>query len=555
MSDDTQGPGPKTQDPRPQGPASADASTSAKATADKSAGKPIPAPSLDGAAEWLNVAAPIDLAQLRGKVVLLDFWTYGCINCMHILRDLKTLQERFADELVVIGVHSPKFTNERSAENLKRILIRYEIEHPVANDADHQIWRRYGVQFWPTRVIIDPAGNVVGTALGEGNLEGFANAIRTVIRVFDDPSTPLPDGSPATSLRAGRINRARLPLDLERYRHADRPLLYPGKILADRETDRLFIADSNHNRIVVTSLVGRVIDTVGSGLQGDGDGIFSQARFYRPQGLALDPSTPLPDGSPATSLRAGDGLLYVADTGNHQIRVIDFQARTVHTLDIARLNSPWDLALKTGILIVAMAGPHQIWVIDLLHDQAYPYAGTGEEDRRDGAVGEAAFAQPSGLAIDRDTLFVADAESNTIRSVALPPSNLVTTVAGGNLFDFGDRDGAGDHARLQHPLGVAMYDGRVVIADTYNHKIKMLDPASGEVTTIAGTGQPGHVDGAASRAQFYEPGGVAVAGHIAYIADTNNHAVRTIDLRSSTVATLTLEGLAPPAAWSYLRQR
>jgi DNA-binding beta-propeller fold protein YncE len=484
---------------------------------------PIPAPSLDGAAEWLNVASPIDLAQLRGKVVLLDFWTYGCINCMHILRDLKTLEERFADELVVIGVHSPKFTNERSAENLKRILIRYEIEHPVANDADRQIWRRYGVQFWPTRVIIDPAGNLVGTALGEGNLEGFANAIRTVIRVFDE---------------RGEIDRTALPLDLERSRHADRPLLYPGKLLADGETDRLFIADSNHNRIVVTSLAGRVIETVGSGLQGDGDGIFSQARFYRPQGLALD-----------------DTLLYVADTENHQVRVIDFQARAVHTLDIARLNSPWDVALKTGILIVAMAGPHQIWVIDLLHDQAYPYAGTGEEERRDGAVGEAAFAQPSGLAIDRDTLFVADAESNTIRSVALPPSNLVTTVAGGNLFDFGDQDGAGDHARMQHPLGIAMHDGRVVIADTYNHKIKMLDPASGEVTTIAGTGQPGHVDGAASRAQFYEPGGVAVAGHIAYIADTNNHVVRTIDLHSSTVATLTLEGLAPPAAWSYLRQR
>ena len=511
----------KQPQPEPQGPASAEASTFAKATADKTADRPIAAPSLDGAAEWLNVASPIALEQLRGKVVLLDFWTYGCINCMHVLRDLKTLEARFPDELVVIGVHSPKFTNERSVDNLKRILIRYEIEHPVANDADHQIWRRYGVQFWPTRVIVDPAGNLVGTALGEGNLEGFTNAIRTVIRVF-----------------AGRINRSRLALDLERSRHADRPLLYPGKLLADGETDRLFIADSNHNRIIVTSLAGRLIDTVGSGLQGDGDGIFSQARFYRPQGLALD-----------------DNLLYVADTENHQVRVIDFQARAVHTIDIPRLNSPWDVALKTGILIVAMAGPHQIWVIDLLHDQAYPYAGTGEEERRDGAVSEAGFAQPSGLAIDRDTLFVADAESNTIRSVALPPSNLVTTVAGGNLFDFGDRDGAGDHARLQHPLGIAMHDGRVVIADTYNHKIKMLDPASGKVTTIAGTGQPGHVDGDASRAQFYEPGGVAVAGHIVYIADTNNHAVRTIDLHSSTVATLTLEGLAPPAAWSYLRQR
>ena len=175
-------------------------------------------------------------------------------------------------------------------------------------------------------------------------------------------------------------------------------MLYPGKVLADERSGRLFIADSNHNRIVVSSLDGKLIEVIGSGLQGDNDGIFSQARFYRPQGLALD----------------RDDQLYVADTENHQIRVVDFQARAVHTVagtgkqgawggeggDAMRidLNSPWDLALKPGILIVAMAGPHQIWVIDLLHDQAYPYAGTGEEARRDGAVNAATFAQPSGLA-------------------------------------------------------------------------------------------------------------------------------------------------------------
>ena len=491
--------------------------------------EPLRAPDLDGAAEWLNVAAPVSMAQLRGKVVLIDFWTYGCVNCMHVLRDLKALEDRFRDELVVIGVHSPKFTNERSSDNLRRILVRYEIEHPVANDAHHVLWRRYGVQAWPTRVIIDPAGNVVGTAMGEGNFDGFVKAIRAVIRVFDE---------------RGQINRAPLPLELERSRHADRPLLYPGKILADAGRKRLFIADSNHNRIVVTSLTGDVLETIGSGLPGDGDGIFSQARFNRPQGLALDA---------ATSLETGGPMLYVADTGNHQVRAVDFQLRAVHTLDVSDLKSPWDIALRTGILIVAMAGPHQLWVIDLLHDRAYPYAGTGEEARRDGTVGQAAFAQPSGLALDGDTLYVADAEANVIRAVALPPVNTVTTLAGGDLFDFGDRDDTGDAARLQHPLGVAVYDRRVIIADTYNHKIKMLDPQTRRVWTIAGTGVPGHSDGGGSRAQFHEPGGVAVADHTLFVADTNNHAVRTIDLRSFVVSTLALEGLAPPAAWSYLR--
>ena len=483
--------------------------------------EPIAAPDLDGATAWLNVAAPISMAQLRGKVVVLDFWTYGCINCMHVLRDLKALEERFRDELVVIGVHSPKFTNERSSDNLKRILVRYEIEHPVANDANHVLWRRYGVQAWPTRVIVDPAGNLVGTAMGEGNLEGFANAIRTVIRVFD---------------QTGQINRAPLALDLERARHADRPLSYPGKVLADRASGRLFIADSNHNRIVVTSLAGQLIETIGSGLQGGADGIFSQARFHRPQGLALD-----------------GGALYVADTANDRIRVVDFQVRAVDTLDVSNLKSPWDLALKTGILIVAMAGPHQLWVVDLLHDRAYPYAGTGEEARRDGAVNESAFAQPSGLAIDGNVLYVADAESNSIRSVALPPANTVTTLAGGDLFEFGDTDGKGGAVRLQHPLGVAVHGGRVIIADTYNHKIKLLEPASGTVSTLAGTGAPGQADGNGARAQFHEPGGVAVCGDTVFVADTNNHAIRTIDVRSRLVSTLTLEGLAPPAAWSYLR--
>jgi DNA-binding beta-propeller fold protein YncE len=491
--------------------------------------EPIPAPDLAGVVDWLNVAAPISLADLRGKVVLLDFWTYGCVNCMHVLRDLKTLEERFPDELVVVGIHSPKFPNEGSTDNLRRILVRYQIEHPVANDANHVVWRRYGVQAWPTRVIIDPAGHLVGTAMGEGNLEGFVNAIRTVIRVFDE---------------RGEIDRSPLPLDLERARHADRSLLYPGKVLADQASGRLFIADSNHNRIVVTSLAGKVIETIGSGLQGEGDGIFLQARFNHPQGMALDSSTSLGTGGP---------MLYVADTGNDQIRAVDFEMRAVHTVDVSNLRSPWDLALKPGILIVAMAGPHQLWVIDLLHDRAYPYAGTGEETRRDGAVNAAAFAQPSGLAIDGDTLYVADAESNSIRAVALPPLNTVTTLAGGDLFDFGDQDGAGDAARLQHPLGVAVHDGRVMIADTYNHKIKMLDPASGNVSTIAGTGIPGHADGAASRAQFHEPGGVSAAGDTLFVADTNNHVIRTIDLRSFVVSTLTLEGLAPPAAWSYLR--
>jgi sugar lactone lactonase YvrE len=200
-----------------------------------------------------------------------------------------------------------------------------------------------------------------------------------------------------------------------------------------------------------------------------------------------------------------------------------------------------------------MAGPHQIWVVDLLHDRAYPYAGTGEEARKDGPVNVACFAQPSGLALDGNTLYIADAEANIVRALELPPGNTVTTIAGGDLFKFGDGDGKGDEVRLQHPLGVTVHAGRVFIADTYNHKIKMLDPATRQVTTLAGTGVAGHVDGPATTAQFFEPGGLSAGGKTLYVADTNNHAIRTIDLATKEVGTLVIARLTPPVTWSYLR--
>ncbi len=512
---------------------------SSDSSAAPSADNPISAPPLEGGTAWLNVARPLTWPDLRGKVVLLDFWTYGCINCMHLLPDLRALEERFARELVVIGVHSPKFTNERHTENLRRILVRYQIEHPVVNDAELRIWRAYSAQSWPTRVIVDPAGQLVGTAQGEGNLPGFVQAIATVVRVFDE---------------RGEMDRGSLPITLERDRLADSPLLFPAKVLADPASDRLYISDSNHNRIVIATQQGELIETIGSGLIGDADGIFSQARFHRPQGLALDRST-----------------LYVADTENHQIRAVNLDSRIVETVAgtgrqaigsseggeacEVDLNSPWDLALRPGILIVAMAGPHQLWVIDLVNGQAYPYAGSGHEARQDGAVADAAFAQPSGLALDGGTLFVADAESNVIRAVELPPVNLVTTVAGGDLFEFGDVDEAGDRARFQHPLGVAVHDGLVYVADTYNHKVRVLDPRTRRVRTLAGDGLSGAADGRATRARFAEPGGISAAGGRLFVADTNNHAIRTIEIASGEVKTLELGGLQPPSAWSYLTGR
>ena len=492
----------------------------------------VRAPELAGGRSWLNTDKPLSLAALKGKIVLLDFWTYGCVNCIHIIPDLKRLEAKYANNLVVIGVHSAKFDNEKETENIRRIILRYEIEHPVVNDADFKIWESYAVRAWPTQVLIDPAGYVVGAVSGEGHYEVLDNAIGQAIAEFR---------------KRGDLNEEPLKLALERARVGDLPLAFPGKVLADEKSDRLFIADSNHNRIVVTRLDGSLIETIGAGEPGLQDGSFEQARFYRPQGLALD----------------GD-LLYVADTSNHSIRRVDLKKRTVETvagtgqqgfpdvISFARatpLNSPWDLQLVGKALYIAMAGSHQIWRYDISMREVFPFAGSGREARLDGELSKAGFAQPSGLASDGQTLYVADSESNIIRAIKLPsPKSTVRTLVGGDLFDFGDRDGQGDHVRLQHPLGLAFIDGKILIADTYNHKIKLLDPEAGTVKSLFGTGKPGQTDGALP--SFYEPGGVSVARGKLYVADTNNHAVRVIDLKTRQAATLNIRGLQPPASSS-----
>jgi thiol-disulfide isomerase/thioredoxin/sugar lactone lactonase YvrE len=488
----------------------------------------VRAPEITGGRGWLNTDKPLSLAALKGKIVLLDFWTYGCINCIHIIPDLKKLEAKYANQLVVIGVHSAKFQNEKETENIRRIILRYEIEHPVYNDSEYAVWQSYGVRAWPTQVLIDPAGYLVGGVSGEGNYDVIDQAITKLI----------------TDFRAkGELNEEPLKLVLERAKVGDLPLAFPGKILADVKSDRLFIADSNHNRIVITRLDGTLVDTIGTGDTGAADGAFDKATFYRPQGLAL----------------AGDSL-YVADTENHLIRRVDLKSRNVETIagtgqqsreyfktgparSIA-LSSPWDLQLVDRVLYIAMAGPHQIWQLDLDKNEVSTFAGSGREARLDGSLQEAGFAQPSGIASDGKKLYVADSESNIIREIDLA-GGLVKTLVGGDLFEFGDVDGTADDVRLQHPLGVVTYGDKILIADTYNHKIKELDPKAEKVRSLFGTGKPGQADGPTP--SFYEPGGLTLANGNLYVADTNNHAIRVIDLKTKRASTLRLNGLTPPA--------
>lgn len=517
----------------------------------------IKAPGLDGGVAWINTAGPLELEQLRGKFVLLDFWTYCCINCMHVLPELKKLEAAYPRELVVIGVHSAKFDNEADSENIIKAVLRHGIEHPVVNDANHAIWNRFGVRSWPSILLIDPLGYAVLYRSGEFQFEQMNAVLREAIPYYR---------------KKGLLDETPLRFDLEAFKTTRTPLRFPGKILADETGNRLFIADSSHNRIVIATLDGKLLDVVGDGQVGARNGTFEQARFNHPQGMALRDTT-----------------LYVADTENHLLRKLDLKTRRVGTVAgtghqsrnpwpgleqslagnlilpqrwvgkprATALGSPWDLWIHDRDLYIAMAGPHQIWKMRLDGSEIGPYAGNGREDIVDGPLlprepyefGFASFAQPSGLASDGTWLYVADSEGSSIRAVPFDPKQKVRTVVGtahldyGRLFAFGDVDGRGPDVRLQHCLGVVWHDGLLYVADTYNDKIKSVDPLTGETTTIAG-GKAGSSD---DPPMFYEPAGISVAAGKLYVADTNNHLVRVIDLTDNfRVATLEIAGLAPP---------
>ena len=487
----------------------------------------VNAPDFPSGLEWLNTDRRISLRELRGKVVLLDFWTYCCINCMHIIPDLKRLEAKYPNQLVVIGVHSAKFTTEKGTDNIRQAILRYEIEHPVINDKDFDVWQSYAARAWPTLVLINPKGKVIGSHSGEGIYEMFDQAIGQTVEYF----------------RAqGAMNEEPIRFRLEKESAPPSLLSFPGKVLADEKSGRLFISDSNHNRIIVTSLDGTIQEVIGEGGIGVRDGSFAEAEFNHPQGVALDGET-----------------LYICDTENHLIRRADLKARTVETLvgtgqqarrfnepgvgTAVALNSPWDALVHGGMLYVAMAGPHQLWVVDLKTREARPYAGSGRENHTDGPLDQAALAQPSGVTTDGQSIFFADSEVSSIRAATLPPGNVVSTIVGQGLFDFGDIDGVGDTVRLQHPLGVTYTGGKLYVADTYNHKIKELQIRQRESRTYAGNRDRGVRDGDRRQARFNEPGGISSTSRELFVADTNNHLIRRIDLSSGNVSTVELKGL------------
>lgn len=478
--------------------------------------KPIEAPELEGGVAWLNTAKPITLKSLRGKIVLIDFWTLCCINCIHTLPDLAKLEKKYARELVVIGVHSPKFENEKETESIRKALLRYEVKHPVVNDANQRIWRTYGASGWPSLVLIDPEGNVVAARSGEGNYDLFDRLISQLVKVHK---------------AKGTLDTKEFKPELAKEASPE-PLRFPGKVIADPALGRIFIADSTNHRIVITDMKGKVLDVVGGNGPGMMDGTFSVASFNDPQGMALN----------------GDKLI-VADRKNHVLRSLDLKAKKVSriagtgtqgqdrdgrgkALEVG-LNSPWDVLVHGKELFIALAGHHQIWRMDLEKETIAPFAGNGRETLRDGPLARSCFAQPSGLTTDGKTLWVADSETSSIRALPLDGTGEVKTVVGLDLFEFGDIDGEGDKVRLQHALGVTYLDGVLYVADTYNNKLKTLDPQTRTSKAF--------LDG------LHEPGGLfAASDGKLYVADTNNHQILIVDPKTKVKKKLVIQGLELP---------
>ncbi len=475
------------------------------------------APDLDRVGTWLGTDRPLLLrGALKGRVVLLDFWTSGCVNCLHALPVYRALEERFRDQpFQVVGIHSGKFEAEKEVSAVAEAMARWGIDHPVGTDSDLVVWDQYAIHGWPTAVLVDARGYAVAWFRGEPELAALTAWIQAA----------LDDGRARGVLAAG-------PAEFRRPRPGETgPLAFPGKVLA-LSAGGLAVADSGHHRLLLLDAAGKLVRAVGSGLEGFSDGTADVASFRSPQGLA-----------------ERDGALYVADTGNHAVRRVDLLSGRVETLAgtgrkadgaiqpaadarSASLRSPWDLTFLGDTLWIAMAGSHQLWRLDVRSGALSPGAGSGREGLDDGTLAEATFAQPSGLATDGHVLYVADSEASALRRVD-PAAGTVRTLAGEGLFDFGLRDGPLARARFQHPQGLALGEGVLWVSDTFNGAVRRISLADGQVSTVA--------------RGLAQPGGLTVAAGRLVVADTDHHRLVTLTPGAGAFAPLPLAGVAPPS--------
>jgi thiol-disulfide isomerase/thioredoxin len=463
----------------------------------------VRAPELRGRG-WLNTGdQELSLADFRGRCLLLDFWAFCCINCLHVLDELRPLEEKYGDALVIVGVHSPKFAHEGEEQAVKAAVERYEVAHPVLDDPELITWQNYTARAWPTLVLVDPNGYIVAQYSGEGHAHALDAQLAELIAQHE---------------AAGTLTRGRSPYVAPEPESTD--LRFPAKVIALPQG--FLVADAgNHSVVELADDATTVVRRIGTKRRGLKDGPADQATFAEPNGLTLLP--------PELAEKIGYDVV-VADTVNHALRGITLETGEVRTLvgigkqwmdgdSTGVLSSPWDVAWWQDRIWIAMAGVHQLWTFDPLTGTTEVAAGTTNEGLRDGAKEQAWFAQTSGFAVDGDKLWLADSEISALRWI----DTEVHTAIGTGLFDFGLRDGKAEEALLQHPLGVTVLpDGSVAIADTYNGAVRRYDPATGIVDTMA-TG-------------LAEPSGAVVSGNDLLVVESAAHRLIRIPLGASAKA-------------------
>jgi DNA-binding beta-propeller fold protein YncE len=457
---------------------------------------------------WFNVDAPVRFAEQLGRVVLLNFFSFSSVACRQVLADLDFLVNRYRKDLLILGVHSPRYPCEARTVHLRQSIDKHHVTYPVVHDAELKLWHSYGMKNRPTQVLVDRDGCAVGSLSGAAKLDRLEQVIRYLC---GKPSQVPPRCAPVYRL-GRRVAASGL-------------LSFPGRVAVSG--DRLFIADSGHNRILVISRSGVVLRQYGSEDKGFIDGQGEAAAFNNPQGMVFN-----------------DDFLYVADAGNHAVRRINLRTDDVDTIAgngragttrpgnpavpvTCSLNSPMDLAMKDGVLYIAMTGTHQIWRLSLVTDRIEVFSGKGEAGLVDGPPGVAAFAQPGGLTILGQKLYVVDADAGAVRAVDLE-TGAATTLVGSRLFGFGDRDGTGNAALLQFPQDIKA-DPRhrmLWIADTYNNKIRKIGLDTRFVSSPV-------VDRALN-----EPGGLAFHDNTLYIANTHAHEILCINPEDGHATTL-----------------
>lgn len=466
--------------------------------------------------KWLNTQMPLSLRNFEGHFLLLNFWTSSSSLSLGQLKELKRLDE-IHDNLSIIIVHSGKYESEGQTATLRNFIIENDVPFTVINDSAFVMFSEYGIEAWPTNILIDPTGKIMLRSEGM-SVEGDISAL---IELYDGPSKT---GGSYLFSETQRFNQG--------------VICYPTFIASDEQFS-LFISETRSHRILQTDRGGYSEHIIGSGFPGFEDGNQRSARFYLPRGVAFD---------------RRDSVLYIADTGNDAIRKFNLETRQVTTVlgngerastppemivdRSHRLNQPTDLVVVDGALYITMTGWNQIWMMDIESGMATPVAGDGQFGFTEGRALQSNLAEPFGITADESGIvYFTERQSSGIRSLN---KGRLLTIMGQGTFEYGDEDGRSKKALMRGPSGITYHNERLYVSDQYNQKIKVVDPNKGISETFLGSGQMGFRSGVPQRIEFNHPTGLAVFNNELFIADTYNQVVRRYNFETEIIRSFDL---------------